>query len=179
MGELFKLFLESIQFLWPLRMVEQWESGGYYIFGRWYWTLKPGMYPIVPWFCDVKTVSMAEAIVGTGRLDITLQNGSVLSFAATATAKVIDPFLAINTVDEYQETIRELLSSVLAEKLASVDADRLTPEKRGRLFSDLKGWVAKEALEYGVDVKKVRFTSLLTNVKSHRLLIDQTSTAAW
>ncbi len=179
MGELLRLFLESIQFLWPLRLVEQWEAGGYYIFGRWHRLLAPGMYPIIPWFCDVKTISIAEAIIGTGRQDITLGDGTVLSFAATATVKVTDPFLALNSVDDYQETTKELLSSVLAEKLAAVDAERILPDKRKRLMSDLRAWVAEEGLAYGIEFRKVRFTSFLTNVKTHRHLIDQTTGQTW
>ena len=178
-GELVKLLVDGINFLWPLAIVEEWEAGGYYVFGRWWKPLKPGMYPFIPFFTSVKTISVAEAIIGTGRQDITMKDGTVLSFSATATVQVVDPYLALNKVDEYTETSRELLGSVLAEKLADVDASRLSPDKRGRLNSDLRMWVAKEGLEYGIDFRKVRFTSFLTNVRSHRLLIDQSQIASW
>lgn len=179
MSEFLKVLLEFFEFLWPLRRVEQWEKGGYYMFGRWVRTVGPGIWPIIPWFFDVRQVSVAEAIVGTGRQDITLSDRSMLSFAATATVQVKDVYSALNLVDAYTETMQELLASVLAEKLAEVDAIRLEPEKRGRLFADLRRWVAEEADQYGIEVKKVRFTSLIINARAHRLIIDQNQVASW
>lgn len=179
MSEFLRIILDSIQFLWPLRRVEQWERGGYYICGRWWKEVGPGVWPILPWFIDVLAVSSAEAIVGTGRQDITLSDKSMLSFAATATVQVTDVYKALNQVDQYTETMQELLASVLADKLAEVDAIRLEPEKRGRLFADLQRWVANEAALYGIEVKKVRFTSFIVNAKAHRLIIDQNQIAQW
>lgn len=179
MSDFLKILLDSISYLWPFRRVDQWEVGGYYIFGRWYREVGPGIWPIIPWFTHVTTCSTAEAIVGTGRQDITLQDKSMLSFAATATVRVIDSYAALNLVDQYHQTMQELLSSVLAERLASVEASRFEPEKRARLAADLTRWVQEEARQYGIEVKKVRFTSFLTNVKSHRLIIDQQQIDSW
>lgn len=179
MSDLLRTILEFIEFLWPLRRVEQWERGAYYIFGRWWKEVGPGVWPIIPWFVDVHAVSTAEAIVGTGRQDITLSDKSMLSFAAAATVQVNNLYAALNLVDQYTETMQELLASVLAEKLAEVDASRLEPEKRGRLFADLRRWVAEEAAPYGIEVKKVRFTSFIVNAKAHRLIIDQNQVAQW
>lgn len=179
MGDFLRIVLDSIQFLWPFRLVKQWERGGYYVCGRWWRDIGPGVYPVVPWFTEVYEVGVAEAIVGTGRQDITLSDGTTCSFSAAATVRVIDVNLALNSVDTYTETMQELLAAVLADRLADVDAARLAPEKRKRLFADLERWVAAEALPYGLEVKRVRFTSFLTNVKAHRLLIDQSTASAW
>lgn len=179
MSDFLRLLLDSIQYLWPFRMVKQWERGGYYVLGRWWREVGPGIYPVVPWFTDVTEISVAEAIVGTGRQDITLSDGSMLSFTAAATVGVVDVRLALNVVDSYTETVQELLASVLADKLAEVDAARVTPEKRTRLFADLKRWVAAEALAYGVEVRTVRFTSFIINAKAYRVIIDQTPPASW
>ena len=179
MGDFLRIVLDSIQFLWPFRIVREWERGGYYVLGRWWREIKPGLYPVVPWFTEVVEASVVEGIVGTGRQDITLSDGSMLSFAASATVRVVDVKAALNAVDNYTETVQELLGAVLADKLAEVDAARLTPEKRGRLFADLRRWVAEEALPYGIEVKRVRFTSFITNAKAHRLIIDTQQAVNW
>ncbi len=179
MTEFLRLLLDAIAYVWPLRIVREWERGGYYVLGRWKREVGPGMYPVLPWFTEVTETSVAEAIVGTGRQDITLSDGSMLSFAATATVGVVDVRLALNAVDSYTETMQELLASVLADKLAEVDAARLAPEKRARLFADLRRWVAAEALAYGIEVRTVRFTSFIVNAKAHRLIIDQNTVANW
>lgn len=179
MSDFLRLLLDAIAYIWPLRIVKEWERGGYLVCGRWRREVGPGLYPVVPWFTEVMELSVAEAIVGTGRQDITLSDGSTLSFSATATVGVCDIKLALTAVDSVTETTQELLASVLADKLAEVDAARLTPEKRGRLFADLKRWVATEAALYGIEVRTVRFTSFLLNTKAHRLIIDQQQAVNW
>lgn len=179
MGEFLRALIDAAAYIWPFRIVKPWERGGFLVCGHWWKEVGPGIYPVVPWFMDVHAISVAEAICGTGRQDITLSDGSTLSFAASATARVCNVKLAVCSVDEYQTTTQELLAAVLADKLAEVDAGRLTSEKRGRLFADLKRWVAEEAKGYGVEVSKVRFTSFVLNVKTHRLLIDQSTAPVW
>jgi regulator of protease activity HflC (stomatin/prohibitin superfamily) len=179
MGELVKLLIDALQFAWPFRRVLEWERGGWMVCGHWRREVGPGVYFVIPWFIDVHEISVAEAICGTPRQDITLKDGTTLSFTASATVQVVDVSKAVCTVDEYRETVQELVAAVLAERLAEVDADRLLPDKRGRLMADLKRWVADEAKEYGVEVKRVRFTSLMQNVKAHRLIIDQGSPVPW
>ncbi len=179
MTDFLRLLLDAIAYVWPFRIVYQYQRGCYYVVGRFWREVGPGIYPVVPWFTEVTEADITEAIIGTGRQDITLSDGSLLSFAATATVRVVDTRAALNDVDQYRETAREALASVLAERLAEVDAVRLAPEKRGRLFADLRRWVADEMRPYGIEVSKVRFTSFIVNARAHRLIVDTTSGEAW
>lgn len=179
-AELARLLADWIQFLWPFRIVKQWERGGYYICGRFWREVGPGFpWPVIPWFMEVITTPIAKAIVGTPRLDITLRDGSTLSFAASATCRVVDFDKAMNSVDDVRETMQELLAAVLAEKLSEVDADRLDPERRGRLLATLRGAVASAAAEFGVEVSELRFTTFVLNVRTFRLLQDTGTVAEW
>lgn len=178
MGDFLRVILDSIQFLWPFRIIKAWESGNYYVFGRYWRTLGPGCYPVVPWFTDVHEVPVVPAIVETARQDITLKDGTVLSFSASAWACVVDVNLAVNTVDDYHQTTQELIRAVLADKLAEVAAERLRPEGRGRLLSDLRRWVDEEARQFGIEISKLRFTSFVTNARTFRLLQDS-GVAPW
>lgn len=178
-AELLAIIVQIVTLLWPIKIIKEWEAGGRLVCGHWVSEKGPGWYWNIPFFMDIHEVSMAEAICGTSRQDITLSDNSTLSFSATCTARVIDIKLAVCSVDDYRTTTQELLASVLADKLAEVDAARLAPDKRGRLFADLKRWVADEAKGYGVEVSKVRFTSFLINARCHRLIVDQAVPAVW
>jgi regulator of protease activity HflC (stomatin/prohibitin superfamily) len=178
-GDFLGKLLELIEYIWPIRRVWQWESGGYYIAGRFWKRVGPGLHFVVPWFMDVRAISTVKAIVTTPRLDITLRDGSVLTFAAAATCQVIDIDLAVNTVENYTETTQELLAAVLADKLASVDVARMEPENRGRLMSSLSKWVQEEAATFGVEVTKVRFVSFVLRPRTFRLLQDQAAMSSW
>jgi regulator of protease activity HflC (stomatin/prohibitin superfamily) len=180
-GDLWRAIVDSIQFLWPLRLVHTWELGGYYVFGRFWKIVRPGCYLVVPWFCDVKTISCVRAIVGTGRQDITLLDGSFLSFSATVWAQVVDARKALNDVDEPHSTTQELLASLLADALAETPVDRLRGSRRkvNNLFAQLEQSLKTEAATYGVEVSSLRFTSFVLGARVHRLLIDQTPIAQW
>lgn len=179
MGDFLRLILDSIQFLWPFRIVQEWERGGFYVCGRWWREVGPGLYPIVPWFTAIREISVVPAIVSTGRQDITLADGMLLSFTASATVQVINLNLAVNSVDNYTETTQELVSAVLADKLARVSSDRLDPEKRSALMRSLRDAVAAEAATFGIEVSKIRFTTFITNTPTLRLLQDSPNVITW
>lgn len=178
MTDLFRLIGEWLQFIWPLRKVNQWEMGLLYRNGRFVRQLEPGIYWVVPWFHEVKAESVVKGIVQTPRIDITLKDGRLLTVQCSAVVQVTDLNLAVNTVDAYLETTQELITAVLAEKIADVEAERLAPEKRRRLISDLKEWVQKEA-DFGVEVSKLRFTTFVLNPRAYRLLGDNAAAAPW
>jgi len=179
LAELLGIIVEITKLLWPFHMIHTWERGAYYVFGRYWKTLGPGTYPVIPWFFHVENINISRGIVGTGRKDITTSDGGTLSFEASAPVWVRDPEVALNTVDEYRETAQELFASILAEKLADVAATRLAPEGRGRLVADLGRWVQEEAREYGMEFGRVRFLSFVRNAKTVRLLMDQNTIANW
>lgn len=177
MTDLLRLLGEWIQFLWPLRRVRLFERALYTVCGR--WERGPGVYPIIPWFCEVDAESVAEGLVQTPRIDLTLKDGTALSFALGATVRVKDLRRAVNKVDAYMESAQELLAAVAGEKIPEVDPDRLQPDKRGRLLSDLKRWTQAEADEYGIEILKLRFTSYVFRPRFYRVLTDAGSAAPW
>jgi regulator of protease activity HflC (stomatin/prohibitin superfamily) len=178
-SELLGILVQIWNVIWPFQIVAQWEQGNYYVFGRYWKTVGPGLYPVVPWFFKIIDVSVARGIVGTGRQDITTADGGTLSYAATAPLWVRDANKAINDVDDVKTTAQELFTSVLSEKLADVDAGRLDPQSRGRLVSDLQRWCNTEGAEWGLEFGRVRFTSYVRNVKTYRLLTDANAVVNW
>jgi regulator of protease activity HflC (stomatin/prohibitin superfamily) len=174
-----RLFVEMCQLLWPFRIVKEWQRGGYMVCGKWWKEVGPGCYVVIPWFFDVQEVSMAGSRVGTGRQDLTLLDGSTLSFAATAWVQVREPKAAICDVDDYQATAQEDLTAILAGELAELDPDRLRPRRRGTLFKELETAVAKQHAKYGVESSQLAFSSFVLGAKMHRLLIDQHTPPQW
>ncbi len=180
MGAIVEFLKEFASFFWPWDIVQEWEHGVYYRLGRFRRVVGPGGHFAPKWFTKIIVVTRVPAIVKTGRMDLTLSDGTSASFVATASVCVIRPADALNTVDSYQETMSELLESVLADKISEVDHERLAPEKRKRLLTDLTRWVDEEAQAFGVEVKKVRFTTCVLNVRAYRLLNDiGGSTTSW
>jgi regulator of protease activity HflC (stomatin/prohibitin superfamily) len=125
--------------------------------------------------------SVTRSSIGLSRQDITLLDGSFLSFSATVWAQVVDARKALNDVDEPHSTTQELLASLLADALAETPVDRLRGSRRkvNNLFAQLEQSLRTEAAGYGVEVSSLRFTSFVLGARVHRLLIDQTPIAQW
>lgn len=179
MGEFLRVFLDSITFLWPFARVDPWERGLYVILGRWTFEVGPGVYFFIPWFSRVATCTTVLALVKTERQDITLTDGTPLTFAATANVRVSSVRDAYLGVDSYHQTTQETIAAVLAQKLSEVAAERVTADKRGRLLSDLLRWVNAETNVYGVQVEALRFTTFVVGARTFRLLQESGVPPSW
>jgi len=170
MAELLRALVDVIGYLWPFRIVWEWEAGAYYVCGRYWKQVGRGCWPVIPFFCDVKTVNIVPDVYSTGLNDITTKDGGILSFDATVTLVVTDAAAALNSVVNYDETVVEVAGAILADTLADLDAERLDPERRRGLIRTCLTAVNREANEYGVEVTAIRFTTFVRRCKTIRLL---------
>ena len=172
MTDFLRLIGEWVSFLWPLKQVMQYERGVVFVFGRYWRTVEPGSYFIFPWFMYIHEVSVVPGMITTARLDLTLVSGKAVSLTASCWMRVVDPVLAVITVENYEHTTLELLHAIIADRVSRVKHERLEPEGRAALLRDLTGWVALEAAEYGVEITKVRFSSFVDDIRVFRLIQD-------
>ncbi len=179
MTDLARFLIELLQTLWPLRQVDQWESGVRFWLGRTVGIVGPGFYWVIPYFGDVKPVSVVPAVLSTPLLTITLVDGKTCTYSLSAVLKVVDAELALCAVDDYTETSQELLTSIPAAALAEVAAERLEPDSRGRLIAALRKQVNTELKEYGLEVSSLRFTNFALNLKTIRLLSGAGEVTNW
>jgi regulator of protease activity HflC (stomatin/prohibitin superfamily) len=172
MTDFLRLIIEIIQFIWPFKVVAEWEQGVWLTFGRYWKTVGPGTYLSMPFFMDMHLVNVVPGMIVTPRLDITLLDGSTVSLVASAWHKVVDAQKAVVTVEEFETTSNELLQAVVADRVSRVKPERLEPENRAALLRDLTGWAAQEAAEYGIEFTKVRFSTFVLRARTYRLIGD-------
>lgn len=173
-ADLVSAVVQIIGFLWPFRIVEQWERGLYTFCGRIAGKeLAPGLYPVVPWFCDVKEIPMSWDYVESGRLDLTLRDGRTLSGEAVAQMRVVDLRKAWVAFHDYEVDRRKMLRAVVSELLQEADPERFEPSRRGRLLgSSLLKAVQEGAAPIGCEVYAVQMTTFILGARSYRLLTD-------
>lgn len=179
MTDLLRLLVDVFGLLWPFRVVRAWEHGVQYVWGRYWRTVGPGVYPVIPWFMDVLPVSVVPSAWGTPLQTITLRDGRTLTFSALATLRVVDPAAALNEVQEWQETTMEVVSGILANRLAEEETDSFKSEygRRKNLLERLRKEAAEEATKYGISVEMIRFTNFAVGLRAHRLLLDRATYA--
>jgi regulator of protease activity HflC (stomatin/prohibitin superfamily) len=170
--EFLRLLGEWLQYLFPLRRVDPWESGVCLVFGRYWRTVGPGVYLVLPWFADVVTVNVVPGVYMTPLQTVTLRDGTALTFSAAIEVQVEDARLAHCTIEAYTETVTEQARGLLAERLADVDPARFDPArgKRDRLMGELLEELNETTLGYGVRVRRLWFPDWALGVRTIRLL---------
>jgi regulator of protease activity HflC (stomatin/prohibitin superfamily) len=182
MGDFLRVLLDSISYLWPFAIVNQYERGVYYVLGRrvevprWYGgpDCRPGrLWVKVPFFTELRTIIVVRNTLVTPLQTITCQDGGTLTFSASAQVEVDDADAAYNKVSAWEETTTEDIAAALAEKLAETPAARLEPGGRGRLVGALRQSLQAQVGQYGVRIVALRFNNFVRNVRVYRLFNDQ------
>ncbi|HET6576476.1 MAG TPA: SPFH domain-containing protein [Fimbriiglobus sp.] len=180
MSDLIRLLIEIWAAVWPFRLVRSWQQGVWFVCGRYWRTVGPGCWPVVPFFMELRPVEVVPSIWATPLQAITLRDKRALTYSAMVTVRVEDPAAALNLVDEWPESTLELVSGQLSETLAEVDPegfDDPSYKKRANLMERIREAADAETRKFGVRVEKVRFNNFAVGVRTVRLLIDRATTA--
>lgn len=169
----FQTIIEVARYLWPFRIVHSWERGAYYVCGRYVGSVPPFVWPVIPFFTDCKATVVVPGVISTPLLTVTTRDGKgTITYSAAATLRIVNVGKAWNNIENVSETMRELLAAVTAEKLATVEPERLDGDRRGRLCASLVTWLNTELEFCGIEVQAVRFTNFVVNMRAFRLMTD-------
>lgn len=171
MGFLDRL-LDSLQFLWPFKIVKAWERAIYYEGGKPIKELGPGLWLYLPWFTAIYDVTVVPDLCQTPRLDITLADGVMLTFQAEADYQITDINAAVNTVCDYHHRVTKLLAGVLSETLGEKESTDLAAGVRGRLLTTIHQRTNKETQPFGASIRRVWFTTFVLRPRTFRVLGD-------
>lgn len=171
--DLGRFIVEIIGYLWPLKIVWQWERGAYYVFGRYWRDVGPFIYPYIPFFTDIRTEGVVRQTFVTPLQTITTKDGGTLTFSASIKLRVVHLGQAYNTVLQWDETALEDACASLADKLADVEVTRFDHTGRGRLIAACRLELDKELGEYGLAIEKLRFNNFVRNMRVYRIFNDQ------
>lgn len=166
-----QLIVDFLKEAWPLRHVQGWEQGIFTLLNKPRRVLGTGVWPVIPLLMDVRAVSVVPAVVRGGRQDITLADGTPVSFRVTAEVQVVDVIKAVYDVDQYTETTQEMLEVVTAQSLGEEDLESFsTARKRSGFLRRLATTLNAETLRFGVQVHSVGFRDFTLKLKTYRLL---------
>jgi len=171
-GVLWQFLVDIITEIWPLRHVSGWETGIRTWMNRPKKEKRPGIYLVVPVLGDILVITTVPFVTVGSRQDITLKDGTPLNFAASAWVQVTNATAARFNVDDYEESVNEIMEAVLAERLAEVDIDRFeTVAKRRNFLKELTNLANEQTTEFGVTVHRVWFSNSSLKLKTFRALI--------
>lgn len=156
MTDLLRLVTELAAHLFPFRLVQQHESGLYFLTGRCLAVVPPGAYFVVPWFTDVTPVSVVPHVFQTP-----LQTIGDLSFSASLVVKVTDPWLAFNTLELWHESVVELCAAGISHAVR---------EGYGENLHRVRREVNRELKPHGLRLLRLRYLDHVRGAPTVRLL---------
>lgn len=169
MGEMVKLLFDTLGHLWPLRIVNDWERGLYYVCGRCVGEVGRGCYPVLPWFCDVHAVSVVPDVVLTPLKSVTTRGGVQLTYSCGITFRVTHPRAAYTKLHDYKESIVEIANGVLSDGMRALTDTTATSEG---MLEPLRVSINHALEVYGVEVVALRLDNFVVGAGTVRLLQD-------
>jgi regulator of protease activity HflC (stomatin/prohibitin superfamily) len=178
--DLLRLILDTLQAISPVRPVFAWERGVYLVCGRYWRTVGPGLWPVVPVLVEIRKLVTVPEIYPLPLQSVTLRDRSTLTYSASITVIVTDPHLAYCSVGHWSETVSELAAGVLSEGFADADPERFDPArgKRDRLLAELRKQINEACCDYGLSVTALRLNNFVKGVRTLRLLVDRANLGA-
>jgi regulator of protease activity HflC (stomatin/prohibitin superfamily) len=171
-GDFLRVLLDSIEYLWPFRMVHAWERGIYLVCGRATRSVGAGVWPVIPWFTDVVPVIVKPSVYSLPRQSVGLADGSTLTYQAIMTVCVDDVVAAYTELAHYVESVQEITMGLIAERLSEMDTARLAPDGRRKLSAAIRQSLNAELRPYGVRCIDLQFAQWVQGARVYRHFQD-------
>jgi regulator of protease activity HflC (stomatin/prohibitin superfamily) len=126
--------------------VYEYERGIKYTRGKFQAVIPPGQYWYLAWFTTIRKVDVRPRFASITGQEILSSDGVTLKVSLAANFEVVDPGLAINKVQDFQETLYTELQLALRQIIGSVDIDSLltTREEVSKKLADMTQAKAQE-----------------------------------
>lgn len=179
MGDFLRVLVEIAGYIWPFEIIQAWQIGLRYRFGRFVRVLPPGLYFRCPYFAKIIDVDVVPKPVSAPLQTVTLRDKQSCAFSPTIVIQVEDPRAAIEGVDNYGESVIEYTTGYLAEHFQNADPEAVTDSiiKRRNLVEKARQAADDECSRFGVRVLSIRFTNFALGFRSYRHLIDRATLA--
>ena len=144
--------------LLPVRVtIFEYQRGLRYNRGRFSGVLQPGQYLIAPMFTTIVAVDARQGVASISGQETPSKDGTPLKFNLAARFRVVDPALAVNSVQSYQAEMHVALQLALRETASEYDAEELMTARKSfgeALLAKSKDQCLKMGVELlGVDIK--------------------------
>jgi regulator of protease activity HflC (stomatin/prohibitin superfamily) len=177
LGDLVQKFFEFLREFWPIHICMEWERANIFRFGKYWRTVGPGWYLVIPFFWDFRSDSTVRTTYVTPLQTIDTKEGGSLTFSASIQVEITDLKAAMVNVEAYDSTAVEDTSSLLADTLMRATPRQLEIENRAELLRKCRERLDAELGEYGLRVITLRFNNYMRNMKVYRLFNDQVYTS--
>ena len=149
-------------------IIFEYQSGLLYTNGKYVRTLMPGAHWHFPPWQSIQKVDMRELTVTIPGQEALSADNVSLKVSIAVGYKVVDPYIAINKVQRYQDALYQAIQLGARDIIGSLEVDALLA-KRAEMGRMLFERVSEKAAAFGVqlllaDIKDIMFPGELKNI---------------
>ncbi len=149
------LSIALIQFLLSRRVtIFEYERGLKYHKGQFVKILEPGKYILYSPNVTVQKVDMRSRMTSITGQEVLSSDGVTVKVTLSAEYEIVDPYLAINKVENYMQTLYTMIQLVLREIIGELDIEAVLSSRK-QINDALNEQAYEKALEFGVKINSV------------------------
>ena len=147
MGDFLRLLIDSIHYLFPVRVVWSYELGVRFWGGNPPQQLQPGIYFFVPFFSRIETLPVCQDVIDLPFLSITTKDGKTVDVSLNFAFRIVDAVAHYTNVTDFAENFPRLASR--------------------HAMAKIRGWTYEELLARQSDCEQSLKTTLNTRIAKH------------
>ncbi|KXI24508.1 slipin family protein [Photobacterium sanguinicancri] len=136
------------------KVLREYERAVVFLLGRFYEVKGPGLIIIVPVIQQIVRVDLRTIVLDVPTQDLITRDNVSVKVNAVVYYRVVDPKMAINNVENYQEATSQLSQTTLRSVLGQHELDELL-SARDELNNDLQGILDQHTDNWGIKIANV------------------------
>ena len=152
----------ALFFIFGLRRVTvlEYEKGMKYVRGKFQSVIAPGQYWYVPYFTIITKLDVRSRFVSIAGQEVLSSDGVTLKVSLAANYEIIDPSIAINKVQSFQDALYLELQLSLREIIGVADIDTILAG-RSDISKKLMEITAPKATSLGLELISVNLKDIM------------------
>jgi regulator of protease activity HflC (stomatin/prohibitin superfamily) len=141
------------------KIIKEYERGIVYTFGKYSGTIGPGVRFVLPWIQTITYVDIRVRTEDVPPQDVISKDNVSVKVTAVVYYRVVDPALAINKVEDFNNATSQLAQTTLRSILGKHELDDML-SKRDQLNHDIQAILDTQTENWGIKVTDVSIKNI-------------------
>ena len=142
-----------------IRIINQYERGIVFTFGKFSGIRSPGLNIIIPIIQSIRKVDVRSTPVDVPKQEVITKDNVTVGVDAVVYFRVIDPAKAVLETTNYSYATAQFAQAALRDVVGNVELDEVLA-KREQISSQIKEIVDAETDKWGIDVENVKIQNI-------------------
>jgi regulator of protease activity HflC (stomatin/prohibitin superfamily) len=140
-------------------IINQYEKGVRFIWGRYDSVLSPGFAWNIPFFHDVRTLDMRIKTVPIEPQDAMTKDNVPVKIAAVVYYKIVDPRKVVMAIADYNYAIAQYAQTAVRDVIGNNELDFVLSD-RDKIAAEIEKLVDEETKDWGLDVSAIKLQDI-------------------